>query len=162
MKLYQGNCFNDQGEDKDQNQKQKQDQNQNQDQGTCLTDDQRSIIIICKDERDWINSETGKPYSEFNMSDINMITSKNMHMFQNSVIVLYDMGDKLNRDLCYYFTEGRHHNNQVIVIVMCHKPDQIINRSRMSSDTIYLTTYNGEDLFKNLMKYINMNINSMK
>ena len=64
LKVYQGTCFTDQGEDKDQNHKQKQDQNQNQDQGTCLTDDRRSIIIVRKNEkneRDWINPETGKP-----------------------------------------------------------------------------------------------------
>ena len=35
------------------------------------------------------------------------------------------------------------------MIVMCHKPAQIINTARMSCDTIYLTTYNGADLFKN-------------
>ena len=32
---------------------------------------------------------------------------------------------------------------------MCHKPAQIINTARMSCDTIYLTNYNGPDLFKN-------------
>ena len=35
------------------------------------------------------------------------------------------------------------------MIVMCHKPAQIINTARMSFDTIYLTTYNGADLIKN-------------
>ena len=35
------------------------------------------------------------------------------------------------------------------MIVMCHKPAQIINTARMGCDTIYLTTYNGADLFKN-------------
>ena len=35
------------------------------------------------------------------------------------------------------------------MIVMCHKPAQIINTARMSCDTICLTTYNGPDLFKN-------------
>ena len=35
------------------------------------------------------------------------------------------------------------------MILMCHKPAQIINTARMSCDTIYLTTYNGPDLFKN-------------
>ena len=35
------------------------------------------------------------------------------------------------------------------MIVMCHKPAQIINTARMGCDTIYLTTYNGPDLFKN-------------
>ena len=70
-----------------------------------------------------------------------------MHKFQNCVIVLDDMGDRLNKDICYYFTEGRHYNIQMIA--MCHKPAQIINTARMSCDTIYLTTYNGPDLFKN-------------
>ena len=60
--------------------------------------DWRSIIIVCKDERDWLNPETGKPYSDFNMCDINMITSKNIHIFQNSVIVFDDMGHKVNKD----------------------------------------------------------------
>ena len=76
-----------------------------------------------------------------------MITKNNMHKFQNCVIVLDDMGDRLNKDTAYYFTEGRHYNIQMIV--MCHKPAQIINTARMSSDTIYLTTYNEADLFKN-------------
>ena len=49
--------------------------------------------------------------------------------------------------MAYYFTEGRHHNIQMIV--MCHKPAQIINTARMSCDTICLTTYNGADLPKN-------------
>ena len=70
-----------------------------------------------------------------------------MHKFQNCVIVLGDMGDRLNMDIAYYFTEGRHYNIQMIV--MCHKPAQIIITVRMSCDTIYLTTYNGPDLFKN-------------
>ena len=76
-----------------------------------------------------------------------MITKNNMHKFQNCVIVLDDMGDRLNKDIGYYFTEGRHYNIQMIV--MCYKPAEIINTARMSCDTIYLTTYNGPDLFKN-------------
>ena len=76
-----------------------------------------------------------------------MITKNNMHKFQNCVIVLDDMGDRLNKDIAYYFTEGRHYNIQMIV--MCHKPAQIFNTARLSCDTIYLTTYNGPDLFKN-------------
>ena len=70
-----------------------------------------------------------------------------MHKVQNCVIVLDDMGDRLNKDIAYYFTEGRHYNIQMIV--MCHKPAQMINTARMSCDTIYFTTYNGPDLFKN-------------
>ena len=38
------------------------------------------------------------------------------------------------------------------MIVMCHKPAQIINTARMSCDTIFLTTYNGPDLFKNFIE----------
>ena len=76
-----------------------------------------------------------------------MITSKNLPNFKNSVIVPDDMGNKLNGYMAYYFTEGRHHKIQMIV--MCHKPAQIINTARMSCDSNYLTTYNGADLFKN-------------
>ena len=54
---------------------------------------------------------------------------------------------KLNKDIAYYFTEGRHHNIQMIV--KCQKAAEIITTARMSSDTIYLATYNGADLFKN-------------
>ena len=102
---------------------------------------------MCKDDRDWIDPESNKVYTGFNKCDINMITKNNMHKFQNCVIVLDDMGDRLNKDIGYYFTEGRHYKIQMIV--MCHKPAQIINTARMSCDTIYLTTYNGPDLFKN-------------
>ena len=76
-----------------------------------------------------------------------MITSKNKSKFKDSENFLNDMGDKLSKDIAYYFTEGRHYNIQMIV--MCHKPAQIINTVRMSCDTVYLTTYNGADLFKN-------------
>ena len=76
-----------------------------------------------------------------------MITSRKKSKFKDSVIVLDDMRNKLNKDIAYYFTEGRYYNIQMIV--MCHKPAQIIITARMSCDTIYLTTYNGADLFKN-------------
>ena len=116
------------------------DQNQNQDQA-------KNKVIVCKDDRDWMDPETGEFYIGFNTCDINMITSKNKSKFKDSVIVFDDMGDKLNKDIAYYFTEGRHYSIQMIVT--CHKPAQIINTARMSCDTIYLTTYNGADLFKN-------------
>ena len=64
-----------------------------------------------------------------------MITSKNKSKFKDSVIVLDDMVDKLNKDKAYDFTEGRHYNIQMIV--MYHKRAQIINTARMSCDTIY-------------------------
>ena len=57
------------------------------------------------------------------------------------------MGDMLNKDIAYFFTEGRHYNIQMTL--MCHKPAQIINTARMSCDTIYITTYNGADPCKN-------------
>ena len=99
------------------------DQNQNQDQA-------KNIVIVCKDDRDWIDPESNKVYTGFNKCDIITITKNNMHKFQNCVIVLDDMGDRLNRDIAYYFTEGRHYNIQMIV--MCHKPAQITNTARMS------------------------------
>ena len=114
---------------------------------SSFTDQAKNIVIECKDDRDWIDPESNKFYTGFNKYDINMITKNNMHKFQNSVIVLDDMGDRLNKDIAYYFTESRHYNIQMIV--MCHKPAQIINTARMSCDTIYSPTYNGPDLFKN-------------
>ena len=107
----------------------------------------KNIAIVCKDDTDWIDPETGEFYIGFNKCDMSMITTKNMSNFKDSVIVLDDMGDKLNEDIGFYFTEGRHHNIQMIV--MCHKPAQINNTARMSCDTIYLTSYDGKDLFDN-------------
>ena len=109
--------------DHDQVQDQVQHQVQDQDPRSGYTDqvqDQRSIVIVCKDDRDWIDPESNKFYTGFNKCDItgfnkcdiNMITN-NMHKFQNCVIVL-DMGDRLNKDIGYYFTEGRHYNIQMI------------------------------------------------
>ena len=116
-----------------------QDQNQNQDQNhdqakNMVEHGQRPIVIVCKDDRDLIDPESNKFYTGFNKGDINMITKNNMLKFQNCVIVLDDMGDRLNKDIGYYFTEGRHYNIQMIA--MCHKPAQIINTARMSCDTI--------------------------
>ena len=131
-------------------QNQDQDLDQNQDQ---VQDQAKIIVIVCKDDRDWIDPESIKFYTGFNKCDINMITKNNMHKFQKCVIVLDGMGDTLNKDIGYYFTEGRHYIIQLIV--MCHKPAQIINTARMSCDTIYLTIYNGPDLFKNFNEIYN-------
>ena len=106
-----------------QDQKQNRDQNQNQQQA-------KIIIIVCKDDRNCIDLENGEFYIGFSTCVINMITSKNKSKFKDSVIVLDDMGDKLNKDIAYYFTEGRHYNIQMIV--MCHKPAQIFITARMS------------------------------
>ena len=135
---HEQSSFTDQNLNRDQN----QDQNQNQNQYQA-----KNIVIVCKDDRDWTDPESNKIYTGFNKCDINVITKNNMHKFENCVIVLDDMGDRLNKDIAYYFTEGRHYNIQMIV--MCHKAAQIINTPRMSCDTNYLTTYNGPDLFKN-------------
>ena len=81
-------------------------------------DQAKNITIVCKDDKDWIDPETGEFFIGFNKCDINMITSKNKFKFKDSVIVLDDMGDKLNKNIVYYFTEGRHSNIQMIV--MCH------------------------------------------
>ena len=91
----------------DQNQYQNQDQKQQQ---------AKNILIVCKDVRDWMDPENGEFYIGFNTCDINMITSKNKSKFKDSVIVLDDMGDTLNKDIAYYFTEGRHYNIQMIVM----------------------------------------------
>ena len=107
----------------------------------------KNIAIVCKDDTNWIDPETGEFYIGFNKCDMSMITTKNMSNFKDSVIVLDDMGDKLNKDIGFYFTEGKHHNIQMIV--MCHKTAQINNTARMSCDTIFLTSYNGKDLFDN-------------
>ena len=77
---------------------------------------QKQIIIICKDEKDWIDPEKGEPYAGFDMGDINMFTMKNLLKFKISVIVLDDMGDKFNKDQVYCFTEGRNKNIQIIVM----------------------------------------------
>ena len=108
--------------------------------------DRRSIIIICKDETDWTDPETGVPHAEFEMGDVNIITMKNILKFKNSVSVLDDVGDNFNEDISYYFTEGRNKNIQMIV--MCHKPAQLNNMTRMKCDIFYITTYIGADLFK--------------
>ena len=70
---------------------QNQVQNQDQDQGSNLvnheqsslaylrssfTDQAKNINIVCKNDRDWIDPESGEFYIGFNTCDINMITSK--------------------------------------------------------------------------------------
>ena len=96
LKLYSvQNQDQDQDEDQDRDQVQDQDQDQVQNQiqvqdqvqdlrsslvnheQSSLADqdqDQRSIVIVCKDDRDWIDPESNKFYTGFNKCDINMIT----------------------------------------------------------------------------------------
>ena len=58
------------------------DQDQYQDQDRDQVQDQAKIIVIvCKDDRDWIDPESNKFYTGFNKCDINMITKNNMHKF---------------------------------------------------------------------------------
>ena len=66
---------------------------------SSFTDQAKNIVIVCKDDRDWIDPESNKFYTGFNKCDINMITKNNMHKFQNCVIVLDDMDDRLNKDI---------------------------------------------------------------
>ena len=68
-----------------------QNQNQDQDLRSSSIDQAKNIIIVCKDDRDWIDPETGEFYIGFNTCDINMITSKNKSKFKDIVIVLDDM-----------------------------------------------------------------------
>ena len=85
------------------------DQDQNQDLRSSLvnheqssfTDQAKSIVIVCKDDRDWIDHESNKFYTGFNKCDKNIITKDNKHKFQNCVIVLDDMCDRLNKDIGY-------------------------------------------------------------
>ena len=52
-----------------------QDQNQNRDQNQDQNQDQaKNIVIVCKDDRNWIDPESNKFYTGFNKCDINMIT----------------------------------------------------------------------------------------
>ena len=48
-----------------------------------------------------MDPETGEFFIGFITCDINMITSKNKSKFKDSVIVLDDMGDKLNKKIAY-------------------------------------------------------------
>ena len=82
-----------------------------------------------------------------------MTTINNIVKFQNGIIVLDVMGSEFSNHIKYYFTEGRHNNIQMIVI--CHKPAQIDNMSRMNCVTLYITTYNGPDLFQNFNRTFN-------
>ena len=82
---------------------QKQKQMVKHDRRSMAEHNRRSIIIVCKDEKYWIDPKTDAPYAGFEMGDLNLITIKNILKFQNSVIVLDDMGDKFNKDIVYYF-----------------------------------------------------------
>ena len=128
-------------------------------QNQMVEEDQKRIIIVCKDERDWINPETGKHYSDLNMCDMKEITSKNIDNFQNCVIVLDDIRNKIKSDIADYFAEGRHADIQMIVIG--HKPAQIVNTARMSCDTIILQLIMGQIYLEILMIHTNVNMTSM-
>ena len=90
------------------------------------------------------------------MGDINMITMKNIIKFQDSVIVFDHMGDKFNKDIVYYFTEGRNKNIQMIV--MCHKTAQIENMAKMNCDSIFIM---GQICFRILVQYMSASMTSM-
>ena len=92
--------YTDQDQDKDQDQDQDHDQNQNQNQDQDQNQNQqqaKKIVIVCKDDREWIDPEIGEYYIGVNKCDVNMITSKNKSKIEDCVIVLDDMGDKLSK-----------------------------------------------------------------
>ena len=95
----------------------------------------------------WNNRKTNRVYTDFHICDIKMITIECILKFKNSVIALDDMGDNFNKDINCYFAVGRLQNVQMVV--RCHKPAQLNHTTRMSCDTIHLTTYNGVALFSN-------------
>ena len=59
---HEQSSFTDQNQNRDQNQN--QDQNQHQ---------AKNIVIVCKNDRDWIDPESNKFYTGFNKCDISMI-----------------------------------------------------------------------------------------
>ena len=57
--------------------------------------------------------------------------------FRDNNLVLDEMGDKLTKDITKLFRTGRQENMKMIV--MCHKPAQIVNMARTSAETIYIS-----------------------
>ena len=54
-------------------------------------------VIVCKDEKDWIDLEIGQVDELKNMCNIYQITSRNISEFENCVIVPDDMRDRSSR-----------------------------------------------------------------
>ena len=94
----------------------------------------KRIVIVCKDDKKWINPETGMPNDGFNLWSLDMITSENINDFDNYLIVVDDMGNKLKKDIDKYFAGGK--RCEIQVLVMGRKPAQIDHTARMSCDTI--------------------------
>ena len=65
-----------QNQDQDQDRDQVQDQVQDLRSSFTDQDQAKIIVIVCKDDRDWIDPESNKFYTGFNKCDINMITKK--------------------------------------------------------------------------------------
>ena len=66
----------------------------------CQKDEEehkKKMIVVCKDEKEWINPETGMPFDRFIMFGIDMITSRNLDCFENCVIVIEDMRNNLKK-----------------------------------------------------------------
>ena len=79
-----------------------------------------------------------------------MITSQNIDYFESCLIVIDELGNMLKGDIADYLASRR--LGDIQMIVMGHKPTQIVNTARRSSDTFYITTYityNVADLFEN-------------
>ena len=81
------------------------------------TEEERPIIFVCEDKSDWEGYNT--------TAGIGEIMENNIGGFKEAALVLDDMGGKLNKQITYYFTIGRHHDIQMIV--MCHKSAQTDN-----------------------------------
>ena len=45
-------------------------------QNQMVEEDRKRVIIVCKDDRDWIDHETGRANDKFEMCETKMITSK--------------------------------------------------------------------------------------
>ena len=72
---------------------------------------------------------------------------KNISEIANCVIVLHDMGVKLNeKSVPYYFADCIHYYIQMIVMLL--EPAQKDNMAMASTVTFYIITFNGADLFK--------------
>ena len=77
--------------------------------------EERPILVKCADKSDWEGYKTVNKRRGY---------EKNIEDSKDAILVLDDMDSKLNIQMNTFFTSGRHHNIQMIVI--CHKPAQMI------------------------------------
>ena len=93
------------------------------------------------------------------MCDIKALTKETIPNFNKSVIVLDDTRDKLNKNICSYFSMGG--QDDIEMIALCYKSAQIDNLARMIAETFSITTYDGTDPFKNFQEICNLNVISI-